>query len=678
VTTRSRTDVASTSASAGDTEESDGVSTRPQRRFRPWTSLPVTLRFPLLVVLVVLVLGALKLSGASVSLYEGTEPGLVAGRARNLRTDEWWVRTPLVARQVALDLPDRDDLGVGEHDLGVVSDLPTRGWGVMFRPHTAPYHVLGIERAFAFEWWIMFFALPVLGVYALGLAIGLRVLTAVLAALIVVLSPFVQWWTGSWTGTTIGYACLAGAALIAATRARAISSRLAFGALAGWFGACLVVVLYPPTVIPMAVVVGAATIAVIARSFPPTGQRRAWWRRLAVVAGVACFVGGVVLVAFFLAHRDALDALGNSVYPGRRRSSGEAPVLAVLFGAPFDLIESTRSSVVVMVNGLNQSEASAGLFTIFAVAAAVLVDPARFVTNPWRNRAVLLAILGASAALLAWFLFPIPEAVGRLFLFDRVRPDRLLMAFAVASALALGLFVDAQRRAGRKPSVRSLVAGTIAFAVPTVWAGLRLRVDGELAPRWQVLLLAAACTAGVALALQGTRLGLWVLVALFAAGAVAINPLQRGLTGLVDGPSAQLGRELRSRPGAGAVLIFWGSRLEARGGLTASGVRLVSGVNLYPREKAWRVLDPDDSHRQSWDSFNNAVWNPADPGSDLDIRGSGDTVTITIDPCDPRLEGLDVGTVVSIVPLPHPCLVQTDVRPGEYGTTLYAYRVERS
>jgi hypothetical protein len=74
-----------------------------------------------------------------------------------------WVRTPVLARQATLGFPDNNKLGVGEHDMGVQYDLPTQGWEVLVRPHTFPYHVFGIERAFAFEWWIVYLALPAIG-----------------------------------------------------------------------------------------------------------------------------------------------------------------------------------------------------------------------------------------------------------------------------------------------------------------------------------------------------------------------------------------------------------------------------------------------------------------------------------------------------------------------------------
>jgi hypothetical protein len=132
--------------------------------------------------------------------------------------------------------------------------------------------------------------------------------------------------------------------------------------------------------------------------------------------------------------------------------------------------------------------------------------------------------------------------------------------------------------------------------------------------RWQVLFLTAVCTIGIALALRGARVGIWLLVALFAVGAATVNPLQHGLDALLDSPAARLGRELLARPDTGAVLNFWSGDISVRGGLTASGVDLVSGVNLYPNEKAWRVLDPDDSQRQAWNRYNNAIWSPGPPG----------------------------------------------------------------
>jgi len=198
------------------------------------------------------------------------------------------------------------------------------------------------------------------------------------------------------------------------------------------------------------------------------------------------------------------------------------------------------------------------------------------------------------------------------------------------------------------------------------------------APRWQVVVLTIAFSVGIMLALRGAQVGLWILVGLFAISAATVNPLQHGLDALLDHPATRLGRELRTRPGAGAVLNFWSGDITQRGGLTASGVDLVSGVNIYPNERAWRVLDPDDRQRNAWDRYNNAIWNPAPPGAEPQIEGSGDTISVAVDPCDPRLAKLGVGTIVAIEPLSGTCLIETDRVVSRNSPTLYAYRIDRS
>src|SRR5207253_5451236 len=110
------------------------------------------------------------------------------------------------------------------------------------------------------------------------------------------------------------------------------------------------------------------------------------------------------------------------------------------------------------------------------------------------------------------------------------------------------------------------------------WVSAQFSIAVDCAPPWKVLHLTASSIIGIGLALRGARVGLWLLVALLAASAAAINPLQHGLDALLESPGAQLGRELRARPGTGAVLNFWGGDVTARGGLTVSGVNLVSGV----------------------------------------------------------------------------------------------------
>ncbi|MBM3692478.1 MAG: hypothetical protein FJW77_04150 [Actinobacteria bacterium] len=636
--------------------------------------------FPAALLLLTLVLGLAGISGSSVARHDpGAEPAV--GRTRAIRYDEFQVRTPLVVRQAELGFPARSWVGVGEHDMGLLANLPVAGWPNLVRPHQVPYRVLGVDQAFALEWWLVQFALPAIGVYALLLACRTRIVVAALAGLAFACCPAMQWWTSTGLGTVVGYLALAGAVALWATRARSPGARVGLGALAGWLGACGALVLYLPWVVPVALIVGALVVAAFLAEPGRPRSARSVAAAVLPVAVAAAVVGGILVVAFLGAHADALRAVADSVYPGRRREAGGEGGLRLLLGAPFDVIAARDPAALPLINGVNQSEASGGVFLLAAVAAALAVDARHVCARPWRARLPLGAVLVTGAGLVAWYLLPVPAAVGGLVGFDRIPSYRLLPPIALASVLALALYVEARDRWRPPLRDRGPLVGVGVFAVGTVWAAAVFTVDGRHGSVRSLAVLSLLFVAAVGWALWRGAPGLGALVVVLAVGAVLVNPVQHGLGPLRDGPAAQLGRELRDRPGAGRVVVFANDPagdITALAGITAGGVDNVSAVNLYPNPDAWRVLDPTGVDRTAWDRYANALWGVAPEGAAPRVfLETEDTVIVMVDPCDPALAGLGVRTVVSRVPLTRACLTATDrVRAG--AGALYVYRVDRA
>jgi hypothetical protein len=125
----------------------------------------------------------------------GAEPAL--GRTQAIRYDEHQVRTPLVVRQAELGFPARSQVGVGAHDMGLLANLPVADRTALVRPHQVQYRVLGVDQAFALEWWLTQLALPAVGIYALLLACRTRIVVAALAGIAVACTPAMQWWTST-------------------------------------------------------------------------------------------------------------------------------------------------------------------------------------------------------------------------------------------------------------------------------------------------------------------------------------------------------------------------------------------------------------------------------------------------------------------------------------------------
>lgn len=638
--------------------------------------------FPAALVLVTLALGLAGISGSSVARHDpGAEPAV--GRTRAIRYDEFQVRTPLVVRQAELGFPARSWVGVGEHDMGVLANLPVAGWPNLVRPHQVQYQVLGVDAAFALEWWLVQLALPAIGVYALLLACRARVVVAALGGLAFACCPAMQWWTSTGLGTIVGYLGLAGAVALWGTRARSPAARVGLGAVAGWLGACGVLVLYVPWVLPVALVVGTLVAAAFLAEADRPRSARALAATVLPVAGAAALVAGVAVVAFLGAHAEALRAVADSVYPGQRRVAGGAGSLRVLLGSPFDTIATTSPADLPLVNGVNPTEASGGVFLLAAVAAALAADTRRVCSRPLRARLPLGAVLVAGAGLVIWYLLPVPATVGSPIGFDRVPSYRLPPTIALVSVLTIALYIEARDRWSPPPRNRGALVGTAVFAFGTVWAAAVFTIDGRHGSVQSLAVLSLLFVATVGWALWRGVPGLGALVVLLAVSALLVNPIQHGLGPLRDGPAAQLGRELRDRPDAGRVIVFANDPrgdITAVAGISAGGVDNVSAVNLYPNADAWRVLDPTGVDRTAWDRYANALWGVAPAGASPRVfLETEDTVIVMVDPCDPTLAGLGVRTVVSRVPLARTCLTETDqVRTGRNTSALFTYRIDRS
>ena len=454
--------------------------------------------------------------------------------------------------------------------------------------------------------------------------------------------------------------------------------------MAGWVGACGALVLYLPWVLPTALVVGALAVAAFLAAPDRPRSARSLGAAVVPVAVAALVVAGVLSAAFLGTQADAVRAVADSVYPGARRVAGGTGSLRVLLAAPFDAIAARTTAALPAVNGVNQTEAAGGVFLLAAIAAAVAVDPRRTWARPRRDRLPLGAVLVAGSGLVIWYLLPVPVAVGGLIGFDRIPPVRLPPTIALASVLALALYVDALGRWRPPPGTRSAVAGTAVFALSTVWAATRFTIDDRAASTLTVAALALVFIGVVAWTLTRGVPGFGALVAVVAIGAALVNPVQVGLDPLRESPAARLGRELRDRPDAGRVLVFANDPagdITALAGMTASGIDHVSAVNLYPNVDAWRVLDPAEADRTAWNRYANALWGVAPEGvAPRVFLETQDTVIVMVDPCDPTLARLGVGTVVSRVPLVRACLVPVDrVRAGTGPGTgpLHVYRIDR-
>lgn len=630
--------------------------------------------FPVLMFGLAILLGFLGIQGSSLSIY-GTEngqtaeeAGLLEGPARPIRSDEWFVRTPWVLAQEATDHPATILGGMGDHDAGFLYDLPTSDWQTLLRPHTGSYLILGPERGLALEWWAMYFV-QMVGVYALALAISRKPLISSAAALMMAASPATQWWTVTIACTTVGYGCLAGALTIWAARCQQLGRRLIVATAAGLAAAAFLVTLYPPWQIGVAIAVGPITLATIVRDGWSTKESL---RRQAVpvaqVLGLVALLCMVLFGSFLIQHQDAITALTQTVYPGQRTNTegGSADPVSV-FSSFLDSYSARADTSTV--NGTNQSENSSGLALILPVAVLVTLLSQR--RRVWRRAESLpLAALLCSGAITAsWMFLPLPAALGAPLLLNRVPASRLALSFALLGVLSLVLFIDWKEMNQLPTTVQARFGAVAVFAAALSWAAGQYRVQDLPAHLPTAAALVLLVSLGVFLALGSRPMaGLAILVAFSLWQAHLINPVQDGVAALIDTPLNVAIEKVQPEPSEDGWVLL-GDNATAAGILTASGVNHVSSVSPYPDVDAWRVLDPEERSKDTWNRYARLSFEAIESGADPRISLLGpDSVLVSIDPCDDRLEELKVRYLVSTTPIGE---CGREVATAQLGTNLW-------
>ena len=633
--------------------------------------------FPAAVLMLLVVLSALGVNGSSISGLTGAAGGddsVLVGNPRAIRSDEFLVRTPFVIGQDRRGFPSSAEVGVGEHDLTVLVDLPTRDWSMLFRPHQWAYGILPIDQAYAFDWWGLS-AVLLIGTYGLLLVLTGRWSWSAIGAVAFWASPFFHWWYLALSLAVAGYG-LGGVALLLASMRSGLSPRARWllVAAAAYVSSCFALTFYPPFQMPLALVLIATAVGFVVQKL---GDGWTDWRTAAVNSAVAGGVTAAVFGLFVITRMETLSAIMNTAYPGERRVDGGGANTGLIASSWFGLEfiqepDAMRTKVLA-----NESEGSSFLLLGAFLLPALPILWSRIAGPGRRLRGALIGALVGFGLVAAHMFVSLPAFLAKATLLDRVPADRAIIGLGLASILVAVLTgVAMEDELGRLAPARRIAAAGVTLLVATgyVWA-LGSRFIAADAPVGRRSIVAAMVGASVVIALYFWR-PLLGAVGLAVAGVVVslpVNPLTTGLDTISDAPLTVAIERLAAADDSGAR---WLNTMEmSNPAVAAAGVDDLSAVNLYPDHEAWETLDVDGSEEEIWNRYSHTRWllDPSVPEPAVALV-AGDVVSVTLDPCDPVLDELDVGHVVTSTPIDAGCLALVERTTALDGGPALIYR----
>lgn len=279
-----------------------------------------------------LVLTLLKIHYSSIPYWnqvmpDGSDPkrGLIAGKARAIRMDEWAAMIPFELSQINNGYP-QENPAIGGGKPGLVVNLPINHFIAAFRPNYWGLYVFDAERGFA--WNVLFY--PFFGFLVVALLFLLltnnQFWLSVGGAFWFTVSPAIAWWSFSpltlvFSGTLILLSS------IYIFYARSYRTFLWAGPVFVWSVVMFCLNLYPPYQVPFGYLLIALLIGFVWRNYQKERlfDQVGWKLATFAVAGLA--IAGI-LYSYYVDAKPTVDALAGTVYPGKRSETGGTGFIA--------------------------------------------------------------------------------------------------------------------------------------------------------------------------------------------------------------------------------------------------------------------------------------------------------------------------------------------------------------
>lgn len=465
-----------------------------------------------------------------------------------------------------------------------------------------------------------------------------------LAAFLIALSPAAAWWT-MMPIQLIAYT-IAGSSLVLSAYGR-FESGGRWLPVAQAVAAGILLAGIPSFYIPWSLVLG---LPVLAATVLWLLTRHGAWlpkvQSLGLAGGVALLFG----VGTLMENRDGINALLDTVYPGSRRSTGEAQPFGFLFGAPS--LSELKDAVPV---GSNQSEMSTA-FTITFVWA-ILVWLALKAVGSWRDNVVPLVLAVFGGVWLLWCTFNFGPLGAKVPLLNYVQPARAAQVCGIIGSLLVAVLLS---RLPRGRHWRLSLAAAISTGLVTAYAGSQLQLTYLPTSSRTEMLLAALGVAAAVFCVTSFPKSIYPVGLTAALAFIPVfgsNPLIFGLGDLRTSETAEyFYAEGKASRAAGSL---WASDRAAVDTLMlANGVPSLTGVQRSgPDADKWAALDRERRFGNDWNrggGFIQFVWTPGTPKAFS--NNGGDRTIVHIDPCDLKKAVPTLTKITATQDITAPCL----------------------
>lgn len=567
-----------------------------QQSSHPILDVLLKLRY-LFGLLAIVVIVSFNLNGSSIGVWDnyvsqrddGKKTDVIFGQNREVRSDEWLVQTPFYLSQAEEGYPlVNEDYSLNGQNMVIAYNSPVKDLTVIGKPFNWGFFFLGRDRGLSFYWAVKLVGMILLGFELLMILTKRKKALSLVGSFALTFSPAVQWWFMQHVGDLIFFTLgLMVAFYHYFYQHEKKWLRTLLMILIVIFGIGFVLVIYPAHQVMLAYLLIIYFVGLLIYY----GKRITWDLFDALLIGGAIVFIGIVLFYFWSTSKDALEASLNTLYPGKRVSTGGKWTFGEFFyfltnwKIPFkDISFSNNSEVALFYH----------FFPIVFLASPFVLFGKKDSEQKLLGRILMVFCLFS----LFWITIGLPKGIAELTLLSYVPAERALLTFSFAACLLTIWFIAYIWR-------EEVIPTWYKFILLIVNAGMYVYAidSSRMSGYFSVIETAGIAISGtliLAFALFGRRRLFYLsFAALVIASGFFVNPVVEGTGAIYE---KTLAKEIRKIDQADPGKI-WLSEDQLYNFTPALGVKSFNTVRFYPDMAAWKLIDPDGNAERFYNRY---------------------------------------------------------------------------
>lgn len=587
----------------------------------------VSLRW-LLWTLIFLILVCCKCSFSSIGIYNNYFPtkivdssATIFGQPRAIRTDEWAVQVPIFFSQQYNDYKlNSNQMSISDTNMVMDYYAPTKDLSVLGKPFSWGYILFGNEIGLSWYWSMMivlFFAVSFEMFYIIT---ENNVRISIIGMFMIALSPAIQWWMMPHMPIVILYGmglfCIGYYFFISKSIIlRGLCTALSIVAVSGF-----AMSIFPSFQVPVLLIMGCLLIITLIRDKEDiVFEKKDILRLIIAVCGVL-----VILGYFLITSKDSISAVMNSVYPGKRVSTGNDVSLYNIFTDLMSIFLPYRDS-----NILNNSEVATYIhFAPFFILLFPRISN-RLKSFEDKNWMIGITLFWAILIEIIFMGLGFPVTLAKLTMFKYANRMKLIYGFTATLFTIWSIFVLFK--------YKDILKKWEKVCYPILYGGMYLMfIDDTLLGYISkyIIILEIIMFVGclILICFNYKKLFTYLMIAIMIFAGATVNPLEIGIDAITNHPIYEYVRSVVDKD-PDAVWASIDCDFQLSNYLLACGAKTLDSTNFYKDYEKWELLDPANEFDFQTNRYTNEKMELSNDCTSVELIAD-DQILININPED--------------------------------------------